>query len=71
LEASGLAGDRLAWDDVLHERRELTEDGRAVLAGGLDAIELRGIDRWLGGTHLKLPDAVWRWDPGTGAVVGP
>jgi hypothetical protein len=63
-----------AAQPLVHEAArwfELTEDGCAVLAGGLDAIELRGIDRWLGGTHLKLPDAVWRWDPGAGAVVGP
>ncbi|HSP73235.1 MAG TPA: hypothetical protein VLN26_12745, partial [Gaiellaceae bacterium] len=37
----------------------LTDAGRAVLAGAADAVELRGIDRWLGGTHLT-PAALWR-----------
>jgi Domain of unknown function (DUF1835) len=41
----------------------LTEDGRAALVGELDAVELRGIDRWLGGTHLGTPHPLWRWDP--------
>ena len=50
---------------------ELMEDGRAVLEGKLDAVELLGLDRWLGGTHLRVPDAVWRWDPGADRVVAP
>jgi Domain of unknown function (DUF1835) len=44
-------------------RYALTDDGRATLAGRLDAVELRGIDRWLGGTHIGPPHPVWRWDP--------
>jgi DNA-binding transcriptional MerR regulator len=40
---------------------ELTAEGRAVLAGEADRVELLGIDRHLGGTHLR-PDNVWRWD---------
>ena len=39
-----------------------TDDGRRVLAGGADRVDLLGIDRWLGGTHLQ-PGVVWRWDP--------
>ncbi|MBI1898597.1 MAG: DUF1835 domain-containing protein [Acidobacteria bacterium] len=39
----------------------LTEAGRAVLAGARDQIELNGIDRWLGGVHLKGDYAEWRW----------
>jgi hypothetical protein len=46
----------------------LTDAGRAVLAGEADRIELLGIDRWLGGTHLRR-GAVWRWD-GTRVVRG-
>jgi hypothetical protein len=42
----------------------LTDEGRRVLAGGVDAVEVRGIDRWVGGTHL-VPGAVWRWGGGT------
>jgi len=41
----------------------LTEFGRAVLAGRSDRIAICGIDRWLGGTHLRGNKAVWRWDP--------
>jgi hypothetical protein len=40
---------------------EITDVGRSVLAGGADCVELLGIDRWVGGTHL-VPGAVWRWD---------
>jgi hypothetical protein len=35
--------------------------GREVLAGAADRVELLGIDRWLGGTHLRTDDH-WRWD---------
>jgi DNA-binding transcriptional MerR regulator len=38
---------------------ELTRNGHAVLAGAADRVELLGIDRWLGGTHLEA-DSVWR-----------
>jgi hypothetical protein len=41
-------------------RVELTDEGRAVLAGEADRVELLGIDRWVGGTHL-VPGRVWRW----------
>jgi hypothetical protein len=46
----------------------LTEAGRAVLAGAADRVELLGIDRWLGGTHLR-PGHVWRWDGAARRVV--
>jgi hypothetical protein len=32
---------------------EVTAEGRAVLRGESDHIELSGIDRWLGGVHLQ------------------
>jgi hypothetical protein len=35
--------------------------GRAVLTGERDRVDACGIDRWLGGTHLR-PGNVWRWD---------
>jgi hypothetical protein len=41
---------------------ELTETGRAVLAGERDFIEVNGIDRWLGGVHLG-DETLWRRDP--------
>jgi len=57
------------WSDgrareVFHTQElELTEAGRAVWAGGMDWISLRGgIDRWLGGVHLSGPEASWRWN---------
>lgn len=41
---------------------QLTEVGRAVLAGEQDWLALRPLDKWLGGVHLQ-PDRMWRWDP--------
>ncbi len=44
------------------ERRAvLTEKGQEVLRGDRDRVELNGIDRWLGGTHLG-GEGTWRWD---------
>lgn len=51
-------------------RLSLTETGVGVLAGRLDRVELLGIDRWLGGTHLRRGN-VWRWDRDHAAVVSP
>ena len=48
----------------------ITDAGRRVLAGEADRVELRGIDRWVGGTHL-VPAAVWRWDAATVSLVAP
>lgn len=48
---------------------ELTDDGRRVAAGDADWVELRGgIDRWLGGVHLRGRTAAWRWDGEAGEV---
>ena len=47
---------------------QLTERGRAVLAGDADRIELLGIDRWLLGTHITRA-AVWRWDSASLTVI--
>lgn len=41
---------------------------REVLAGRRDWIRLAGIDRWLGGVHLRPPDGIWRWNPHTRAL---
>jgi hypothetical protein len=48
----------------------LTEAGERVRRGELDRVELLGVDRWLGGTHLE-GTAVWRWDHGARTVVAP
>lgn len=41
---------------------EITPAGREILEGRADHIALNGIDRWLGGVHLKRAQSVWRWD---------
>jgi redox-sensitive transcriptional activator SoxR len=40
----------------------LTREGERVLRGESDRVELLGLDRWVGGTHVTA-DSVWRWDP--------
>jgi len=50
---------------------ELTEAGLEVLAGRADRVALNGFDRWLGGTHLRAGDGLWRWDAQRGTVVDP
>jgi hypothetical protein len=40
----------------------ITETGRRVLERNADHVALNGIDRWLGGVHLKGDRAAWRWD---------
>jgi hypothetical protein len=39
-----------------------------VLHGDADRVELLGIDRWIGGTHIT-PANVWRWNAAELAVV--
>jgi DNA-binding transcriptional MerR regulator len=46
----------------------LTATGEAVLHGDADRVELLGIDRWIGGTHIT-PANVWRWNAAELAVV--
>lgn len=60
-----------------HERAEylaaplsLTDLGRAVLDGRMDAVATRGIDRWWGGTHMTGHDS-WRWDSGARTLIPP
>jgi|RhiMetStandDraft_4_1073278.scaffolds.fasta_scaffold13350_2 DNA-binding transcriptional MerR regulator len=48
----------------------LTATGRCALAGDEDRVELLGIDRWVGGTHV-VPAAVWRWDPDRQRLLAP
>jgi hypothetical protein len=47
---------------------ELTDTGRDVLNGKRDAVEINGIDRWLGGVHLGVGQ-VWRWDEENGTIT--
>jgi hypothetical protein len=46
-----------------------TAAGRNVIEGRADHIELNGIDRWLGGVHLKGDQAAWRWDRASARIV--
>jgi hypothetical protein len=39
----------------------LTATGDDTLRGEADRVELLGIDRWIGGTHIT-PANAWRWD---------
>jgi hypothetical protein len=47
----------------------LTGTGARVLAGQADQINLNGIDRWIGGVHLRGHQVPWRWDDGTETIV--
>ena len=40
----------------------LTATGERVLRGDADRVELLGIDRWIGGSHIT-PENCWRWHP--------
>jgi DNA-binding transcriptional MerR regulator len=48
----------------------LTATGEQTLRGQADRVELLGIDRWIGGTHIT-PDNTWRWDPTELTLVRP
>ena len=59
-------------DSQLFARLELrlTEAGKRTLGGEADRVELLGIDRWIGGTHIT-PDNAWRWDATESKLVRP
>jgi DNA-binding transcriptional MerR regulator len=48
----------------------LTAAGEQTLRGDADRVELLGIDRWIGGTHVT-PDNAWRWDAAARKLVRP
>ena len=48
----------------------LTEEGQRVLRGESDRVDLLGVDRWIGGTHVT-PDNAWRWDQAEQVLVPP
>ncbi|MGH9163055.1 MAG: RNA polymerase sigma factor [Vicinamibacteraceae bacterium] len=48
---------------------ELTDTGRAVLAGEIDRVARCGLDRWLGGVHLQGTGPTWRWDSAERHIV--
>ena len=47
----------------------LTDAGRRVLDGQADHVALNGVDRWIGGVHLKGHDVPWRWNEGTESIT--
>lgn len=47
----------------------ITEAGRRIFEGRADHIDLNGIDRWIGGVHLKGDKASWRWDRVTERIM--
>lgn len=71
----------IAWDQRLHLPKydgpkipedleiELTDWGKRILEGRADRIELNGIDRWLGGTHIRDPQTLWRWSTEEASLI--
>lgn len=61
-----LITSRLPWPESREEfvgsELRLTAEGAGVLAEKRDAIELRGIRRWVGGVELNGTRAAWRWN---------
>jgi hypothetical protein len=52
-----------------HEKTWLTDAGRETLAGARDRVQTLGIDRWLGGVHLKGRRVPFRWDSRARKIV--
>jgi hypothetical protein len=46
-----------------------TPSGLSVLSGQVDRIAACGIDRWLGGVHLRGRTVPWRWDDQISRIV--
>jgi hypothetical protein len=57
-------------DGFTAQELELTDDGRAVLAGEADRAALVPLDRWVGGIRLRGPEPAWRFDRARGRAVG-
>jgi hypothetical protein len=47
----------------------VTDAGRRVLDGEADHVALNGVDRWIGGVHLRGRAVPWRWDEGRETIV--
>lgn len=50
------------------QQLDITEEGVAVLVGKIDWLQIKPINRWIGGVHL-LPSNVWRWDEESSKLV--
>src|SRR3954451_13467657 len=68
-EPLGPAPPRSDENGFAAQELELTDTGRAVLAGDADRAALVPLDRWVGGIHVTGPDPAWRWDRATGRDV--
>jgi hypothetical protein len=47
----------------------LTDMGARVLAGAADHVTLNGINRWVGGVHLRGHHVPWRWNDATETIT--
>lgn len=47
----------------------ITSLGRQVITGLADHVERNGVDRWLGGVHLRGPQSAWRWNPSSAGLL--
>jgi hypothetical protein len=62
----------LELDSAKPDRRtavKLTPDGKRVLGGDGDHAELSGVDRWVGGVHLRGTAPAWRFGEGLERIV--
>jgi hypothetical protein len=57
-------------DGFTDQELELTDAGRAVLAGEADRAALVPLDRWIGGIRVRGPEPAWRFDGARGRAVG-
>ena len=61
-------GKNLNFPFNAEQQLEITEMGGDVLAGKVDWLQIKPINRWIGGVHL-LPTNIWRWDEGSKILV--
>jgi hypothetical protein len=70
-------GEQLAAAPPLGDARafatmslRLTPAGERVLQRKADRVQLLGVDRWIGGSHIT-PGTAWRWDPAAQQLLTP
>jgi Domain of unknown function (DUF1835) len=47
----------------------LTNCGKQLLSGACDYVNINGLDRWIGGVHLRGNTVPWRYDLNAGGLV--
>jgi DNA-binding transcriptional MerR regulator len=67
LPAAPPLGDARAFAGV---SLRLTPAGERVLQHRADRVQLLGVDRWIGGSHIT-PGTAWRWDPAARRLLSP